>query len=398
MRRFILPMVLLLCAAACKNVSVPVDTTGTAYIAPATVNLRGDIAQKNTVAVLKHGDRVRVLDQKRRFVQIRAGNGVTGWVDAFQLLTPEQMDALQKEREYASTLQSEGAAGVYDPLNIHLEPSRLSPSFTQIPEGGSVQVLQYRLVPRATDAVKPPVFNIDRPQPEHRKKRDAKQSFHLPKPAPPGLPPDYDAIAGIHAQVETPAAPPLPSEPVKPPVLEEWTLVRTKAKQTGWVLSRNLYMAIPDEVAQYAEGKRITSYFNLGEVKDEETGAVKHDWLWTTLSEPAGFDFDGWRVFIWSRRHHRFETSYRQRNVEGYFPVQVNGTEFKLIMKADDGKLQQRTYSFDGTLVRLTGAEAYQPNSTPGSIAAPNSAATRKQPGLLQRLLDKLRGKSGSSK
>src|SRR5690349_4393297 len=111
---------LLLCFSACKTSTAP-DLTGVAYVAPASLNLRGDLSQKNaTVAVLKHGDRVQVIDVKRRFVQVRAAKGVTGWVDAAQLLTVDQMKDLQREHERALALPSQGAATVFEPLNIHL--------------------------------------------------------------------------------------------------------------------------------------------------------------------------------------------------------------------------------------------------------------------------------------
>ena len=60
-----------------------------------------------------------------------------------------------------------------------------------------------------------------------------------------------------------------------------WSLVRTPRDRPGWVLTRLLSMAIPDEVAQYAEGKRIVSYFPLGEHRgwrpEEEDLALDHD-------------------------------------------------------------------------------------------------------------------------
>lgn len=396
-RTLALPLALLWLASCKQSGPVAANEVGVAYVAPTTVTLRGDLSQKTTVAVLKHGDRVHVLDQKRRFVQIRSAGGATGWVDAFQLLTPEQMADLNRQHEEALALPSEGAASVYDPLNVHLEPSRISPSFTQIPQGDSVEVLQYRLVARSNAAPKPPVFTIDRPQPERRerKKKKTQPSLRLPpKPAPPGLPRDYEELSAAHVQAPKPAAPVAPQSPAKPPVMEEWTLIRTRNRLTGWVLSRNLVMLIPDEVAQYAEGKRITSYFSLGEVKDDETGTVKHDWLWTTESEPASFDFDAWRVFVWSKRHHRFETSFRQRNVEGYFPIRVDGNQFSLLTKDDDGKLRRRTYSFDGTLVHLIGTGDVSANGTAASDAAGQTArsknATQKQPGFFQRLWNRL--------
>ncbi len=150
-------------------------------------------------------------------------------------------------------------------------------------------------------------------------------------------------------------------------------------------------MAIPDEVAQFAEGKRITSYFDLGSVNDEEKG-VKHNWLWTTASQQFDYDFNAWRVFLWNRHRHRYETSFRQRDVEGYYPVRVDpvdansfGRTFHLLTKDEDGKFRLRTYVFDSTRVHLTATEDALPN---GSIAIPSAKALdtnrleEKKPGI----------------
>ena len=141
-------------------------------------------------------------------------------------------------------------------------------------------------------------------------------------------------------------------------------------------MTRNLLISIPDDVAQYAEGKRITSFFELGSVNDEEKG-LKHNWLWTTLSGRDPVDFDSWRVFLWNMRRHRYETSYRQRDLAGYFPVQVEAAEgkamgrtFQIITKDDDEKFRKRTYNFDGTLVHLTGTEDLE-----GAAAGPLTTA-----------------------
>ena len=85
-------------------------------------------------------------------------------------------------------------------------------------------------------------------------------------------------------------------------------------------------MAIPDEVAQYAEGKRIVSYFPLGETQDGEE--KKNIWLWTTTTDSREpYDFDSFRVFVWSLRRHRYETAYIERNLKGYSPVLLKEVE-----------------------------------------------------------------------
>lgn len=378
------------------------DTTevlGEAYVAPASLNLRSELNQKNSsVAVLKHGERVSIIDIRRRFVKIRTKSGQEGWVDALQLLSAEQMEEVRRAAQRALAMPSEGAAGVYEALNVHIDPNRQSPAFTRIPEGGSVAVLAHRLEPRATGPAKPPNLVAERPQPltrRQKKERQSRSNWRLPPPPEPPKPPanwqelsaeridGAESTADLKVRKEQEAAEKKAVDLKKPVVLEDWSLIRAKDKQCGWVLSRNLVMSIPDEVAQYAEGKRITSYFDLGAVQDEVKG-VKHNWLWTTSSDAEPFDFDAWRVFLWNRRRHRYETSYRQHDLEGYFPVNVDpadsnalGRSFELITKDDDGKFRRRTYLFDGTRVHLTGTADYNP-AAPAGLSKAQALDTNK--------------------
>src|SRR6185437_5638162 len=138
---------LLLGLTGCGNDSPPV--LGEAFVAPARLNLRGQLTQKNsTVAVLKHGEHVSIIDVRRRFVKVRTDKGTEGWVDSLELLSPEDMVQVRREREEALALPSEGSATLYETLNIHIGPSRKSPAFAQISEGGSVSILAYKLAPK----------------------------------------------------------------------------------------------------------------------------------------------------------------------------------------------------------------------------------------------------------
>jgi hypothetical protein len=369
--------VMLLVISGCNT--EPTDTASYAYIAPTSINLRPTLTDRSTsVAVLNHGERVQVLEVRRRFAKIRSSKGAEGWIDAMQLLTPDQMAEIRRAEAHALKLPSEGSATVFEALNVHIEPSRQSPAFTKIPESGSVEVLGHRLEPKVTGPPKVPVFTLPANPVavarKQRKERQARNSFRLPsRPPAPKAPDNWLDLSTARVTATPPPAPeqkapPQKSEDAKKPVpMEDWTLVRTKDKKCGWVLSRNLTMSIPDEVAQYAEGKRITSYFDLGVVQDEAKGP-KHNWLWTTSSELEQFDFDSWRVFLWNRRRHRYETSYRERDLEGYFPVHVDTPEgsrpertFELILRQADGKLEQRRYFFDGLRVHLVGRQGYDP-------------------------------------
>lgn len=350
------------------------QSLGEAYVAPASLNVRSQLSQKsNSVVMLKHGDAVAIVEVMRRMVKVRTAAGFEGWVDSRELLSREQMQQLQHERREQARLPGEGAATAFEVLNVHIAPSRAAAAFTQIPEGGAVTVLGRQIAPKNPPAVRSSLLFAEKPPPAPRRSRKeaaARQSFRLPpKPKPPKPPPaDWQELSTERIDGEQPsaaAAPPMPEKKSRPVVMEDWTLVRTSKGETGWVLSRNLLMSIPDEVAQYAEGKRITSFFDLGQVNDAQKG-LKHHWLWTTLSGTLPYDFDSWRVFLWNARRHRYETSYRQRDLEGYFPVHVDpaetgrvGRTFELITKDRDGKLRKRSYVFDGTLVHLTGTEDY---------------------------------------
>lgn len=151
---------------------------------------------------------------------------------------------------------------MYDALNVHTEPNRQSPSPFQIPPGGSAEVLARLVAPRvpyhsALAGIVPP------PRPRARKSKSAKgkaakssSSEQKPEFEPPPMPPapklpeDWREMSRSELPDNNPS--------VK---MDDWTLVRLPDRKAGWVLTRMLVMAIPDEVAHYAEGKRITSYF-----------------------------------------------------------------------------------------------------------------------------------------
>ena len=166
---------------------------------------------------------------------------------------------------------------------------------------------------------------------------------------------------------------------------DDWSLVRVSESQAGWVLTRMLVMAIPDEVAQYAEGHRITSYFSLGQVKDGDE--VKHNWLWTTLAQDRQpFEFDSARVFVWSLRRHRYETAFIARNLKGYYPVGAHlepGAQpsFSLVLEEKDGLRHRRRYAFQGYRVRLVEKTPWIPpaevQTSPGATGARAPGADR---------------------
>ena len=171
---------------------------GIAYVGPVSMNLRQDLAAKSPgVAQVKHGDRLDILEVRRRLVQVRTVEGIEGWVDANLLLSAQQMDDLRKLADDARKLPSQGAATVFEALNMHSEPNRSSPSFHQIPEGGSVDVLAHRATPRVTARPKAAALAKAVAAPKATKSKESKKAaaMLLPPPAPPALPADWEKMS-----------------------------------------------------------------------------------------------------------------------------------------------------------------------------------------------------------
>lgn len=384
--------------SACNSTQQRESSIGTAYAGPETLKVHREIDSKSaTVATVHHGDKLDIVGQRRRWYKVRTAAGIEGWTSDRELLDSAQMHRLLGLARETAGLPSQGIATTFSALNVHSEPSRQSPSFVQVKEHEKVDIIAHRLAPRSAAAPKrelvPP-----KPKPEKKAgKEKVSKVLRPPVPAPPAPPADWIELSEDHE-----AAAPILNDGANganaaPVPMDDWTLVRTESGQSGWVLTNGLYLAIPDEVAQYAEGHRITSYFSLGKIQD---GDQKKDiWLWTT-SDQLGedHDFDGYRVFVWSLRHHRYETAYIQRRERGFFPVLAKQGEFSVCLEQDDGSRVRKKYVMMGNTVRLSGDEPC-PKTADQEVEQPLVQAAlvknQPQPGLMERLKQRARALLG---
>ena len=385
-----------LVSTGCSNSSSRNAPLQYAFVGPASASLRDELAlPASQVSTVKHGERVEIIDTRRRLVKVRTTAEKEGWIDSNLLLTTQQMDELNRIRELAAKLPVQGKATVGDQLNVHTGPSRPSPMLFQIPENSAVEVLAHRSSPRTAENSQ--VASALRPAKKAKASGDGKPQkasskqppvpvLPLPQPPPPPLNwerlsvPRSEDVAKGNAQ-ENAGPPP-----------DDWSLVRIPAGQpgggqVGWALSRMLSMSVPDDVIRYTDGRRITAYLDLGEVADE--GRMKHNWIWTTIStRGTAFDFDSFRVLVWNPGKHRYETARVERNLAGFYPLedvqptpaklaaangktersQMDERRFSLVVAdQESGRIYRKVYALTGRRVRLVSTEAAAPPAQPTS-------------------------------
>jgi hypothetical protein len=421
-RRFITKVICaaaLLSSGACVQRKQHAPAIGEAYVGPVVLRVRSDLPlQSSTVATLKHGDRIEIIQRRRKFMRVRTSAGAEGWTEESQLLNSAEMGDLKGLAVRAAKLPSQGVATSFSALNVHTQPASGSPSFLQIKEGEKFDVLVDITIPKATATRQPLIPPAEKKKPVPKKPGKAAKIPPPPMPVPPPPPSNWLELSKTDLEEEAPAEEP----EAKPVQMERWSLVRVAAGQSGWVLTRRLNMAIPDEVAQYAEGRRIVAYFPLGYVQDDQ--AKKPIWLWATSGgSHEGYDFDSFRVFIWSLRRHRYETAYIERNLEGHLPILLRDVDyaagggkgkseatskfpgFSICTRKADGQLHRRQFALLGGVVRGAGEEACElpppvwvakaapapGNGTATTPAEAEAAAVPPKESLAERVKNRLR-------
>jgi len=323
-------LAVLLTLSACKRHGGRVLET--MYVSAPQVFLRDRVAQVyNKTGIVKNGDRVDVLDRDRRFVKVRTGTGVEGWIEQRFLIGQSIFDAFQKLKTDHQNDPVQSMGTTRNETNLHVTPGRETDHLYLLTTGTKVAVLA-----RGTAA----------------------------KPGAVAPPPKKGPDAGGPPQ----------------PVLEDWWLVRDDQQHvTGWVLSRMVDLDVPLEIAQYAEGQRFIGFYALNEVQDGDKKVSQYLALITEPKDGLPYDFDQVRVFTWNVRKHRYETAYREHGLNGFLPVTLThenfGKEgdlpvFILHVKDESGGLIQRKYKLNTPIVKRVLA----PGEEPGKMAKPAGA------------------------
>lgn len=335
----LLGLTLLFLLTSCNRVSN--EQREYAYVGATQVNLRDQVAAVyNKVGILHNGDRVEVLDRSRRFVKVRTDKGETGWVEQRYLVGQDVFDGLKKLDQDNRGALAQAHGVTRNDTNLHLTPARDADHLYQLKQGEKVVLLR-----RATSA----------------------------KPQPAVMPVKQDVSKK--------------EKKTEPPALEDWWLIRDSTGHTGWVLGRMIDLDVPLEIAQYAEGQRIVASFVLNQVKDADKMVPEYLVVLTEPKDGMPFDYNQVRVFTWNVRRHRYETAYRERNLDGALPVRVSEEDFGkegklpvfvLRVKGENGDIVERKYKLNTPMVRRVLAPGEE-KSTPSQLAAKSRARRRRR-------------------
>jgi len=287
-----------------------------AYVSAPQAILRDHVsAVFSKTGVVKNGDRVQILERERRFARVRTAGGAEGWIEQRSLVPQAIYDGFQRLAQQAQNAPIQATGTTRNDTNIHLDPGRETEHLYQLNQGSKVSIVKRataeKIVPGAAA------------RPASATKNDSS------KPAMPAM--------------------------------EDWWLIRDPDGRVGWVLARMVDLDVPLEIAQYAEGQRTVAFFVLNQVADGDKKVSQYLVVLTEPKDGLTFDFDQVRVFTWNVKRHRYETAYREHNLNGFLPVTVSQENFDkegtlpvfvLPVKDDNGNLSQRKYKMNTPIVR----------------------------------------------
>jgi len=266
----------------------------------------------NKAGVVRNAERVQVLDRDRRFARVRTSSGAEGWMEQRYLVTQKVYDSCQTltQQEQNSPVQAAGVTR--NDTNIHLDPTRDADHLYQLSQGARISIL----------------------------KRASSEKILPGAPA---------KAASLNS-----------SKPVLP-AMEDWWLIRDEQGHAGWVLAKMVDLDVSLEIAQYDEGQRVIAFFALDEVADGDKKVPQYLVVYSEAKEGLPVDFNQARVFTWNLKRHRYETAYRERNLNGMLPVTVSQENFEkegtlpvFVLRVNDenGNTQERKYKLNTPIVR----------------------------------------------
>lgn len=302
------------------------------YVVAKQAWLRERVAPVSTkIAPVTNGEKLKVLDHDRRFYQVEAPDGRTGWIEEHFVIDQPTYDEFQAlDREHAK--DPVVATGVLrDEIYLHLTPGRDTERYFLLPEGDKLQLLERASIRK---------LNAEETFREQQRKaaelRAAAAADRLAELIQKGKGPTPKGPIELGKWPAPPVAPesafvpdPVPVDPnAPPPQYEDWWLIRDSKGHVGWMLARRLDVDVPDEVVRYAEGQRIVGAYLLAKIPDDaspfpDKQAPEYVMVLSPYQDGLPYAYSRVRLLVWNARKHRYEGGLRMNDIAGYLPVTV---------------------------------------------------------------------------
>jgi hypothetical protein len=305
------------------------------------------------VAEVTNGEKLLVLQHNRRFLEVKTPVGKVGWIEEHSVIDQDDFAKFQALAKQHANDKPVTTAKLYDVLYMHVAPGRDEQHFYLLSPNTKVSLLERASVPRSN--VAPPASASGKPAPVR---------------------------------------------------MDDWWLARDPEGRTGWMLASDLNIQVPQSVARYSENEHMLAAYVLRTIQDPDSGVPRGEvpeYLTVLRPYKSGlpYDFDQVRVFTWSTKRHHYETAFRLRNIQGFFPVKVTpavssgsddtASEFSFHV-APDGNAsldpatgrpratnpQWVTFQMQGNLVRQTSPAPTRKPRTADHSKARHRAAHRK--------------------
>jgi SH3-like domain-containing protein len=289
LRYLALSVCLAICLSGCSRLR-PAPPPEYVYVTSKQTYLRDRVAAvSNRTATVENGDKLQVLEKNRRFLRVKTDKGEEGWLDDRAVATQQIYDEFEALKRDHSKDPVVATGVVRDDVYLHTKPGRETDRLFRLTEGDKLKLLRRSSVAKPV----PPGQRLARPSTV--KKADTETADQGPPP----------------------------------PVMEDWWLVEDAKGRTGWLYSRMMDVDVPDAIMRYSEGQRVVGAYVLTRVNDPEAPQDDKDVpVYVTVLSPytAGlpYDFNQVRVFVWNLKKHRYETGFRERNIEGFLPVEIS--------------------------------------------------------------------------
>ncbi len=274
-----------------------------AYVVPPTLDLWDTPAEiRDQVATLWSGEEVFVLGRFRDWAHVRLLNDHEGWVSEDGLMDYKNHQSEESLLDALGEMTAQADGHPVGIENLHLQPARSAPVVTQVNPDQTLEIFDRKLVERP------------------------------PENDPSGVLPDSANVR------------------------EVWYLVRV-GPHAGWILGHRVQLAIPKDIAAYAQNSNLVAWLVLNTVSDQ--GHRVPQYIVADRDGEENCDFTKIQVLTWWKRKQMYVVAFRQSGLQGYFPILVTREGsvpcFRLSIVDAQGHKGQESFGLFDTLTRPLG-------------------------------------------